>query len=323
MAKPKILVTRRWPAAVEAKLAENYDADFNADDKPMSAAALRESLSNYDAICPTVTDKVDADVLNVANPRAKILTNYGVGFSNIDLNAATALGLTVTNTPEVLSACTADLAMALLLIAARRAGEGERELRAGDWAGWRPTHMIGHKVSGKTLGIVGFGRIGQAMAQRAHFGFDMKIIVQDSFAFPQETLDRFKAVQVGSIDELLGQSDFVSLHTTGGAENTHLINDKTLALMKSNAVVINTARGEVIDSKALARALSAGTIGGAALDVFEGEPVIDADLLASPNLVALPHLGSATAETRDAMGFRVIDNLNAFFAGDVPGDKVN
>ncbi len=323
MTRPRILVTRRWPDAVEAELAKIGDVDFNKDDTPLGAAELRTALCKYDAVLPTVTDKVDADVLNVENLRAKFLGNYGVGFSNIDIDVAAAKGIVVTNTPEVLSECTADLAMALLLIAARRAGEGEREVRSGNWTGWRPTHMIGHKVAGKTLGIVGFGRIGREMARRAHFGFGMKIVVQDAFRFPADILDKFAATQVDSIEDLLPQSDFVSLHCPGGTENTHLMNAERLGLMKSNAILINTARGEVVDPKALADALAAGSIAAAALDVFEGEPNISPALLSAPNIVMLPHLGSATRETRDAMGFRVIDNLRAFLDGRDPRDRVN
>ncbi len=321
--KPKILVTRRWPAAVEARLDELFDVDFNAADIPMTGAEITAALATYDAVCPTVTDKIDASVLDVSKPRTKLMSNYGVGFSNIDIDCAAAHDIAVTNTPGVLSECTADLAMTLLLIAARRAGEGERELRAGQWTGWRPTHMIGTKVSGKTLGIIGFGRIGQEMARRAHSGFGMKIVVQDAFQFPQDILAKFDATQVGSIEDLLPLSDVVSLHCPGGAENTHLINETRLKLMKPGAILVNTARGEVVDPRALGAALTAGTIAAAGLDVFEGEPNISPALLSAPNIVMLPHLGSATLETREAMGFRVIDNLRDFFDGRQPRDRVN
>ncbi len=318
----KVLVTRRWPAAAEAELAASFDVTFNTGDQPMSADALRAALMEYDAVMPTVTDKIDAAVLDVVNPRARILANYGVGFSHIDIEKAREVGITVTNTPDVLSDCTADIAMTLLLCAARRAGEGERELRAGDWTGWRPTHMVGTKVKGKTLGIVGFGRIGQEMARRAHLGFGMKIIAQDPFPKSQEVLDQFAATQVAGIDELLPACDFVSLHCPGGAENYHLINAERLAMMKPGAILVNTARGEVVEAQALADAIQAGTIRGAGLDVFEGEPAVHPALLACRNLVMLPHLGSATQETRDAMGFRAIENLRDFFGGRDPCDRV-
>ena len=276
----------------------------------------------YDAILPTVTDRLPAAVFDGPATRTRILANYGVGYAHIDTEAAKARGIAVTNTPDVLSECTADIAMTLLLMVARRAGEGERELREGRWTGWRPTHLIGTKVSGATLGIIGFGRIGQAMAQRAHFGFGMKILVQNRSAVPTEVLARYDATQVANIEDLLPDCDFVSLHCPGGAANRHLINASRLDLMKPNAFLINTARGEVVDEHALAQSLWFGTIGGAGLDVFDREPQVPEALLNADNLVLLPHLGSATRETREAMGFRVLDNLTAFFEGHAPRDRV-
>ncbi len=322
MKKPRILVTRRWPEAVEARMAEVFDLELNRSDLPLGEVELRGAMGEYDAILPTVTDRLPAQVFDLPSSRTRILANYGVGFAHIDTEAAKSRGITVTNTPDVLSECTADIAMTLMLMAARRAGEGERELREGRWAGWRPTHLIGTKVSGATLGIVGFGRIGQAMAQRAHFGFGMKIIVQNRSAVPADVLARYNAEQVASLDDLLPQCDFVSLHCPGGAANRHLINARSLDLMKPGAFLINTARGEVVDEHALAQALWFGTIGGAGLDVFEREPRIPEELLGADNLVMLPHLGSATRETREAMGFRVLDNLLDFFDGRTPRDRV-
>ncbi len=322
MVKPSVLVTRRWPAAVEAQLAENYNAVLNTGDIPMSPAELRDALKTYDAVLPTVTDTLSAEALDVAAAQTKILANYGVGYSHICEPAARDLGMTVTNTPDVLSECTADLAMTLLLMVARRAGEGERELRAGGWTGWRPTHLVGTKVSGKTLGIIGFGRIGQEMARRAHHGFGMKILVQNRSTVSPDVLKQFNATQVETVDDLLPQCDFVSLHCPGGAANRHLINGRRLDLMKPDAFLINTARGEVVDERALVQSLMFDTIGGAALDVFDGEPRISPDLLQCDNLVMLPHLGSATKESREAMGFRVLDNLGDFFAGRPPRDRV-
>ncbi len=322
MTKQKVLISRRWPEAVETQLQEKYDVTLNPSDIPMTKAEFQDALRNYDAVCPTVTDKLTADVLDVANPRAKILGNYGVGFSHIDLEAAKKAGFTVTNTPEVLSDCTADAAMALLLMAARRAGEGEREVRADGWTGWRPTHMVGTKVTGKTIGIVGFGRIGQQMARKAHFGFDMNVIAQDFYPVKPEVLAETGAVQVDTIEDVLQQADFITLHCPGGDKNHHLINAERLKLMKPNAFLINTARGEVVDADALVDALQSGTIMGAGLDVFEGEPNINPRLRKCENAVLFPHLGSATIETREAMGYRVLDNLEAFFAGNTPQDKV-
>lgn len=322
MAKPRVLVSRRWPGAVEERLAENYDVTLNGSDTPLTAAEFRAALRDYDAVCPTVTDKLGAEVLDVASPRAKILGNYGVGFSHIDIDAAKAARLAVTNTPEVLSDCTADTAMTLLLMAARRAGEGEREVRGGKWTGWRPTHMIGTKITGKTIGIVGFGRIGQKMARKARFGFDMNVIAQDFYPVKPEVLAETDAVQVDTIEELLEKSDFVTLHCPGGDENYHLINADRLGRMKREAYLINTARGEVVDADALVDALQSGSIRGAGLDVFEGEPDLNPRLLECENAVLFPHLGSATLETREAMGFRVLDNLDAFFSGNEPRDRV-
>jgi glyoxylate reductase len=320
--KPKVLVTRRWPAKVEARLAERFDVELNESDTPMTGAEFQDALSRYDAILPTVTDKLDAEALNVSNPQTRLLANYGVGFSHIDADSVRAHGIAVSNTPDVLSECTADLAMTLMLMIARRAGEGERELRAGKWTGWRPTHLVGTKVSGKTLGIVGFGRIGQAMAQRAHHGFGMRIIVQNRSPVAQDVLDRYGATQVASLDELMPECDVLSLHCPGGDSNRHLIDGRRLAMMKPGAFVINTARGEVIDEQALAHALTSGDLGGAGLDVFDGEPNIAPVLLSCDKLVMLPHLGSATSETREAMGMRVFDNLVDFFEGRAPRDKV-
>ena len=322
MTRPRILVTRRWPQAVETKMAEVFDLTLNTSDRPLTEPELKDALGQYDAVLPTVTDRLPAAVFDRASTRTRILANYGVGFAHIDTAAAKERGIAVTNTPDVLSECTADIAMTLLLMVARRAGEGERELREGRWTGWRPTHLIGTKVSGATLGIIGFGRIGQAMAQRAHFGFGMNILVQNRSPVPPEVLARYNATQVASIDDLLPQCDFVSLHCPGGAANRHLINARRLDLMRPTAFLINTARGEVVDEHALAQSLWFNTIGGAGLDVFEREPSVPDALLNADNLVLLPHLGSATRETREAMGFRVLDNLTAFFDGRAPRDRV-
>jgi len=322
MAQPSLFVTRRLPPAVEAGLAERFDLTLNTADAALGWEDLRSAVTSYDAVLPTVTDRFCERTLDIRGPRAKILANYGVGYSHIDIHTVTRHGITVTNTPDVLSECTADLALTLMLMVARRAGEGERELRAGQWSGWRPTHLVGTKVSGKVLGIVGFGRIGEAVARRAHHGFGMEIVVFNRSSVPAERLAAFGARQVESIEELLPLCDFVSLHCPGGAENRHLMNGPRLDLMKPDAYLINTARGEVVDEHALIQALSFGTIGGAALDVFDGEPKISPALLELDNLVMLPHLGSATREAREAMGFRAMTNLVDFFDGREPRDKV-
>lgn len=321
MSKPKVIVTRKWPEPVEAQLKALYDVQLNENDVAMSVDELKNALANCDAFCPTVTDPINADVLSAENISAKIIGSYGVGFNHIDLDAAKARGLTVTNTPEVLTDCTADIAMGLLITAARRMTEGERHLRAGEWTGWRPTHMMATKVTGKTLGCIGFGRIAQAMAQRAHFGFGMKVIFSDPYPPPQAVIDKFGATQM-SVEEVLGQADFVSLHCPGGKDTYHLLNDERIGMMQPHAVLINSARGDVIDNQALISALKSGKIAGAGLDVFEGEPELDPGFLDCENAVLLPHLGSASVETRIAMGERVLENLKAFFAGDTPRDKL-
>ncbi len=322
MVKPSILITRRWPSVVEQKLAEAYDVDLNRSDRPLSPAEFKEAIAKYDAVLPTVTDKISAESLDVPKARTKILANYGVGFTHIDVGAATKQGITITNTPDVLSECTADLAMTMMLMVARRAGDGERELRAGQWTGWRPTHLVGTKVSGKTLGIVGFGRIGQEMARRAHHGFGMDILVYSRSPVDPAVLARYRARQIDTLEALMPQCDFVSLHCPGGAANRNMINSARLDLMKEDAFLINTARGEIVDETALAQALMFDTIGGAALDVFDGEPRLHPQLAQCDSLVMLPHLGSATREAREAMGYRVLDNLNDFFEGSAPRDRV-
>jgi len=320
--KPSLLVTRRWPDAVEAALADRYETTFNRSDRPLNAAELREAMGRFDAVAPTVTDAVSAEALAAPKVTAKIIANYGAGYSHIDIAQASSQGITITNTPDVLSECTADLAMTLMLMVARRAGEGERELRNGDWTGWRPTHLVGTKVSGKVLGIVGFGRIGQEIAKRAHFGFGMEIVIHSRSAIAPELLMRYGARQVATLHDLLPLCDFVSLSCPGGPANRGLIAGPELDLMKPDAFLINTARGEVVDEAALTQALMFGTIGGAALDVFDGEPRINPMLAQCDNLVMLPHLGSATREAREAMGFRVLDNLSDFFDGRRPRDQV-
>ena len=320
--KPRILVTRRWPAAVEARLTERFDAVLNTGDKPLSLKEFRTALSSYDAVLPTVTDTLSSEAMDVPKLRTKILANYGVGYSHIDAETAARHNITVTNTPDVLSQCTADLAMTLLLMVARRAAEGAREIRDNAWTGWRPTHLVGTKVSGKTLGVIGYGRIGQEMAKRAHHGFGMKIIVQNRSPVAEDILAKCNATQIDSIEDLMPLCDFVSLHCSGGAANRHMIRSAQLELMKPDAFLINTARGEIINEHDLAQALWFETIGGAALDVFDGEPHISSKLRDCDNLVMLPHLGSATRETREAMGFRVVDNLMDFFSGLPPRDRV-
>ncbi|MCA1368391.1 D-glycerate dehydrogenase [Bradyrhizobium sp. BRP14] len=322
MEKPRVLVTRRWPAEVERVLAARFNTTLNEDDQPLTEAELAAALINFDAVLPTVSDRLPSAIFDQPAMRTKILGNFGVGFNHIDVRAAQAAGIAVTNTPGVLTDCTADIALTLMLMAARRAGEGERQLRAGEWKGWCPTHLMGSQLTGKTLGIIGMGRIGKATARRAHFGLGMKIVFFNRSAVDDDETRAMKALQMKTIDEVLAASDFVSLHCPGSAENRHLMDARRLGVMKPGAFLINTARGDVVDTTALVEALRSGSIAGAGLDVYEGEPSVPAGLTALETVVLLPHLGSATAETRTAMGMKVVENITAFFDGRDPPDRV-
>jgi lactate dehydrogenase-like 2-hydroxyacid dehydrogenase len=320
--KPRVVVTRKIPAPVEEELTRLFDVQLNPDDRPLEAAGLQEALRTADGLLPTVTDKLTAEVLAAAPLKAKVIANFGVGFNNIDIAAAKERGLTVTNTPDVLTDDTADIATILLLTVARRAGEGERHVRSKAWTGWRPTHMLGTKVSGKTLGLIGMGRIAKAVAKRAHHGFGMRIIYHDPYPPKPEEAKALGAEGRDSIEAVLREADFVSLHCPATPETRHLINADRLKLMKRGAFLINTARGDVVDEAALVAALKAGTIAGAGLDVYEREPAMAPELLAMENVALLPHLGSATMETRVAMGMRALENLKLFFAGQPVRDRV-
>jgi lactate dehydrogenase-like 2-hydroxyacid dehydrogenase len=322
MTKPVVIVTRKWPEQVETRLKQRYDVKLNTDDHPMTITELQQAMCEADAVLPTVTDVISAEVINVKGRRAKILGNFGVGFNHIDIDAAKAADVTVTNTPEVLTDCTADIAMLLLLMSARRAVEGDRLIRNGQWTGWSPTHLLGSKVTGKTLGLIGMGRIAQAMARKAHHGFAMNIIYHDPFPPDEEVISDLQATSCSSPEDVLRQADFVSLHCPGGKATHHLMNTHRIGLMKPTAHLINTARGDVVDTDALIDALTNSKIAGAGLDVFEGEPAVNQALLDLENVSLLPHLGSATEETRVAMGNRVLDNLQAFFNDGHILDKV-
>ncbi|MNS04869.1 Glycerate dehydrogenase [compost metagenome] len=316
--KPKILISRRWPKAVEARLSVRYDVTLNEGDTPLTLDQLRAAMTEHDALCPTVSDKVPAAVLSAPGARVRIVANYGAGYEHIDLEAAKAAGIAVTNTPDVLTDTTAELAVLLMLMASRRAGEGERELRAGEWTGWRPTHLLGQSLAGKTLGLVGYGRIARATADRARALLGMSIAYHSRRRAENED----GAVYFDTLEALAEASDVLSLHTPGGPQTYHLINAALLKRMKPTAILINTARGSVVNEDDLAQALSDGVIAGAGLDVYQGEPAILPALLAAPNAVLLPHLGSATLETRTAMGMRVADNLDRFFDGEPLLDRV-
>jgi lactate dehydrogenase-like 2-hydroxyacid dehydrogenase len=321
LAQPRVLVTRRWPEEVERQLAERFDVTFNEGDAPLGAADLASAMSEYDVLCPTVSDKIDAGVI-AGGERVKLIANYGVGFEHIDIAAAKAKGIAVSNTPGVLTDATADIAMTLVLMVARRAGEGERELRAGNWSGWRPTHLLGASLSGKTLGLVGFGRIGIATARRAHHGFGMKIAYYGRREALPDVVAELDALFYPQLVDLLAASDFVSLHIPGGVETNGMIGAEALAAMRPGSYLINTARGGVVDHAALADALRNGQLAGAGLDVFPAEPAVPEELLGLENVVLLPHLGSATRETRNAMGERALANVVAWAEGRPLPDRV-
>lgn len=319
--RPTVVVTRRLPARVEDRLRTLFDARLNTADTPLDEAALAGAMRDADALLPTVTDRITAGLLSAPGRRVRIVSNFGVGFNNIDVSAAQTHGVVVTNTPDVLTDDTADLTITLLLMVARRTGEGERLVRAGHWTGWRPTQMLGTRVTGKTLGLIGFGRIGRAVAARARGGFGMRVLWHDPFASEADGA-ALGAERRDTIEEVLADSDFVSLHCPATPDTHHLMNATRLAAMRPEAFLINTSRGDVVEEGALVRALDDKAIAGAALDVYEREPSVSRALLTMENVVLLPHLGSATEETRVAMGNRAVDNLAAFFGGGTPRDRV-
>jgi lactate dehydrogenase-like 2-hydroxyacid dehydrogenase len=321
MTKPTIFVTRRWPRAAEEALGTHFDVTFNEGDAPLSKDALVEGFATHDIAAPTVSDMIDADIVNAgAAGRCRMIANYGVGVNHIDLAAAAAHGLPVSNTPGVLTDATADLTLTLMLMLCRRAGEGEREVRAGAWSGWRPTHLVGQAMTGKRLGIIGMGRIGRAVAHRAHFGFGMEVGFYNRS--PVADGAGVDGTQYASVAKLCGASDFVSLHCAATSDTVQILNAAALGAMSPDSYVINTARGDVVDESALVAALESGSIAGAGLDVYQGEPAINAAIMAAPNTVLLPHLGSATREARVAMGMKVVANARAFVAGEPLPDPV-
>jgi lactate dehydrogenase-like 2-hydroxyacid dehydrogenase len=317
----RLCVTRRLPAVVEDHLAQRYSVVFNHDDVPMSRDDLAAAMRDFDALVPTITDRIDRDLIATPGRRARILANFGAGTDHIDLAAAREFDLAVCNTPGALTEATAELAILLMLMAARRAGEGERELRAGAWTGWRPTHLIGRGLSGRTLGLVGFGRIAQSTAFRA-LGLGMKIRYFSRSPASPALEAEFQASRAASLAELAAEADVLSLHVPGGDATRHLIDHTILARMKATAIVVNTARGPVVDEAALADALAEGRLAAVGLDVYEREPEIHPLLLNSERAVLLPHLGSATEEARAAMGMQAAANLDSFFAGQEPPNRV-
>ena len=319
-----VVVTRKLPKSVEQELSSRYDVRLNNNDVALTSGQMADVMRTADVVLCTVTDRIRAEHFG-SGVRTKLIANFGVGVNHIDLDAARTSGVTVTNTPDVLTDDTADLTIGLMLMIMRRMGEGERHVRNGGWSGWRPTHMLGRTVRGKTLGIVGYGRIGRAVARRAASAFGMKVVwyaPRDPKIDDPATNGPADARRVNSLEELLAESDVVSLHCPARPDTHHLINAERFAQMKSTAFLVNTARGDVVDEWALASALRDRLIAGAALDVFENEPSVVAELRDMENVVLLPHLGSATIETRTAMGERAIANIDAFARGEAPPDRV-
>ena len=298
---------------MEQELVDRYGAVLNTDDHQFTSDELATAMREAEIVLCTLTDDLSRKTFDLASTsRVQLLANFGVGFNHLDLAVARERGIAVTNTPGVLTEDTADLTMLLILAVARRVSEGERELRAGKWAGWRPTHLLGTRVTGKTLGIVGFGRIGQAVAARAHHGFGMRVLYHSRRRADQVTERTTGATNTESLEALLHESDFVSLHCPATPETRHLMNAKTFGAMQRHAYLVNTARGDVLDEAALLNALDNRVIAGAALDVYEGEPRVNQRLLDRDDVVLLPHIGSATVESRVAMGRRAIANIDAF-----------
>ena len=322
--RPLVIVTRRLPPAVETRMRELFEAELNLDDKPMSAADLVEAVRRAVVLVPTVTDEIDASVLAQAGPDLRLIANFGNGVDNIDVQAALARGVTVTNTPGVLTEDTADMTMALIMATARRLSEGLRVIPDDEWAGWSPTWMLGRRITGKRLGIVGMGRIGQAVARRAR-AFGLSIHYHNRRRVAAQVEEALEATYWDSLDQMLARTDIVSVHCPHTPATYHLLSARRLKLLRPHALVVNTARGEIIDENALARLIEAGEIAGAGLDVFEHEPSVNPRLIKlarAGKVVLLPHMSSATEEGRADMGDKVIVNIRTFLDGHRPPDRV-
>lgn len=319
MAKPKLLITRKLRPAVEARAARDYDVILNPEDRVLSPAELIAACRDVDAVLPCHSERFGAEVIGALGPRLRIIANHSVGTDHVDLAAARAAGIVVTNTPDVLSDATAEIAILCMLGAARRGAEGDALVRSGAWDFWSPAFMVGRQVTGRRFGVLGMGRVGQVAAQRAR-GFGMQIHYHNRRRLPPD-LEK-GAIHHDSLESLLAVSDVLSLHCPATPQNVGIINARTLAMLPDRAIVVNTARGALIDEDALVGALRSGKLFAAGLDVFQTEPGGNPALAALSNVFLLPHIGSATEETRDAMGFRALDNLDAFFAGLDPSDRV-
>ena len=319
--KPLVIVTRKLPDAIETRMRELFDAKLNLDDTPMNQAQLIDAVQKADVLVPTVTDRIDSKVIVRAGPNLKLIANFGTGVDNIDVKTALDKGITVTNTPGVLTEDTADMTMALILSVPRRLVEGVKELEDDHFKGWSPSWMLGHRIFGKRLGIVGMGRIGQAVARRAK-AFGLQIHYHNRKPVHPDIEHELEATYWESLDQMLARMDIVSVNCPHTPATYHLLSARRLKLMKPSAYIVNTARGEVIDENTLARMLEAGQLSGAGLDVFEHEPAVNPKLLKLKNVVLLPHMGSATMEGRIDMGEKVIINIKTFADGHKPPDRV-
>lgn len=317
--KPSLFISRRLPDAVLKRARLHFDVTLRDDTSAMRRDEMVAALAKFDAILPTLGDQFSADLFATPPMRARILANFGVGYNHIDVAAAKAAGLVVSNTPGAVTDATADIALTLMLMTARRTGEGERMVRAGNWAGWHPTQMLGLHVSGKTLGVIGMGRIGKAIAARAALGFGMKVVF-----FNRSHVDNagVPATQLASIGDVAKAADVVVVALPGGPATRHMIDGQVFAAMKPSAIFVNIARGDIVDQAALITALQMGQIAGAGLDVYEDEPKVPADLIAMENVTLLPHLGTAALDVRIGMGMMALDNLVAFFANETPPNAI-
>jgi glyoxylate reductase len=319
--KPLVIVTRKLPDAIETRMMELFDTRLNLDDTPLTQGQLVAAVQQADVLVPTITDRVDAAVLAQAGPRLKLIASFGTGVDHIDIASARTRGITVTNTPAVLTEDTADMTMALILATSRRLAEGERLIREGKWTGWGPTFMLGHRLWGKRLGIVGMGRIGQAVARRGR-GFGLSIHYHNRRRAQEDVEQELEATFWESLDQMLARVDIVSVNCPHTPATYHLLSARRLKLLRPHCVIVNTARGEVIDEDALTRMLINREIAGAGLDVFEHEPAVSPKLLKLDNVVLLPHMSSATIEGRIDMGEKVIINIKTFADGHRPPDRV-
>ena len=319
--RPFVIVTRKLPDPIETRMMELFSCRLNLDDIPLSKAELTAAIGQAEVLVPTVTDRIDAEVLAAAGPALRLIASFGTGVDHVDLAVAQQRGIIVTNTPGVLTEDTADMTMALILAVSRRLAEGERVIRSGAWTGWGPTTMLGHRIWGKRLGIVGMGRIGVALARRAK-GFGLSVHYHNRRPVPEDIENALEATYWESLDQMLAHMDVVSVNCPHTPATYHLLSARRLRLLQPRAILVNTARGEIVDEEELTRLLETRAIAGAGLDVFEHEPAIDPRLRALDNVVLLPHMGSSTIEGRIAMGERVIINIKTFADGHRPPDRV-